>query len=239
MKKHHLRNDIKFARYGSLNPIKHKKYVKNKLNNKLPDAELWDKNIGYHSPPARYGIYAFVYPFIEQFLLSAPTYSGIYSTHPKFSYVKCKNGNKFIFDYNILYDKTNPDTVFNGFNLSALRDPSQTECFKKQFNKANKLPKDMFMADMCDKDTNNNDIHSYLVQQVKPKVFSYSGQIWHHLGDLLDSPGSIIERRGGWVKTDFLDYKLALHKALGQATVTNFRPYKYSWDFLEVFIEKV
>lgn len=67
MKKHHLRNDIKFARYGSLNPIKHKKYVKNKLNNKLPDAELWDKNIGYHSPPARYGIYAFVYPSLNSF----------------------------------------------------------------------------------------------------------------------------------------------------------------------------
>lgn len=234
MKKHHIRNEILFARYGSLSPIKHKKYVKNKLNNKIPDSELWDKNIGYHSPPVRYGIYAFVYPYIEKFLLSSPTYSGIHSSHPKINYVKCKNNQKFIFDSELLYEKAK-DTNFqwNYINLEALKDPSQIECFKKNFTKQKDLLKDISLFE------HKEEKLTYLVKQIKPKVFKHEGEIWHHLADYLDSPGSIIERKGGWVKTDFLDYKLALHKALGLANVTNFRPYKYSWDFLEVFIEKV
>lgn len=234
MKKQHIRNEILFARYGDLSPVKHKKYVKNKLNNKLPDMELWDKNIGYHSPPARYGIYAFVYPYIEKFLLTGPSFSGIHSTHPKLSYGKCKKGNKIVFDSDKLYDEPSDGiNKFGYYNLEALLDFDQKSCFMKFINKQGNLKKDYELTEHKDEKK------TYLTKRVEPKIFEYTGDIWHHLEKELDSPGSIIERKGSWVKTPFLDYKLALHKALGMANRTNFRPYKYSWDFLEVFIEKV
>lgn len=231
MRKQFVQNNILFARYGTLSPVKHKKYFKNNLNNKQPDYEFWDKDLGFHSPPCKKGVYAFVYPYIEKFLLSAPTFSGLHSTHPKVEFVKDKQGKKFIFNHKIIYDKS--DSVFNSFNLLSLKDQTQIECFKKQFNKEGFFFKDYFIAESENKE------ESYLVKRIKPKIFSYEGEIWHHLGDFLESRGSIIEQKGAWVKTDFLCYKKALKKALGQHTKTNYRPYSYSWDRLEVFIEKV
>lgn len=231
MKKQFIRNQILFARYGHLSPISHKKYIKNKLNNKQGDVEEWDKNIGYHSPPMKKGIYAFVYPYIDKFLLSAPSFSGIESTHPKVEFVKDKNGKKIVFNSKLIYEKS--DKMVGYYNLEALIDKEQIACFKKCCNKKNELLKDCFFAEDKIKELN------YVVKRVKPKIFSYDGEIWHHLENYLESRGSILEKKGSWVKTDFYDYKKALQKALGQCNLTNFRHYKYCWDMLEVFIEKV
>ena len=229
MKKEFIRNDIKFVRYGNLSSIKHKKYIKNKLNNTYPDDESWDDNVGYHSPPARRGIYAFVYPYVDKFLLTGPSFSGIKSTHPKITYVRCSKGNKIFYDYSNDGDKANE---FGYYNLDRLKDQSQIEDFKKCLNKEKFLSKDYSF------DKVKNDLH-VLTKRVKPKIFSYKGEIWHHLENYLPSKGSIIERKGAWVKTDFLDYKKALHKVLGKMNQNNRKTWKYSWDCLEVFIEKL
>ena len=50
---------IKFCRWGGLSPVKQKGY-----DPKMPT---------FHSPPMRKGIYAFVWPYIETFLLTGKT----------------------------------------------------------------------------------------------------------------------------------------------------------------------
>jgi len=52
---------IQLARYGGLSPVKQKHYT--------TDYE----DMGYHGAPERYGIYAFLYPFIDWFLLGGDT----------------------------------------------------------------------------------------------------------------------------------------------------------------------
>jgi hypothetical protein len=64
---------IKFARWGGLSPVKQAGYG----------------GTTFHSPPARKGIYAFVWPYIEKFLLGGYEQIG----RGKFTYVKDKDGN--------------------------------------------------------------------------------------------------------------------------------------------------
>lgn len=71
--------DIKFARIGGLSPVKQKGY-----DPAMP---------GRHSPPCRKGLYAFLHPYYEPFLLGAVEYSGLGTKHSKFERVKDKNGN--------------------------------------------------------------------------------------------------------------------------------------------------
>lgn len=70
--------NIKFARFGGLSPV-----VQEGYDPTMP---------GFHSPPCRKGIYAFVYPYYEPFLLGG-SYSKIGTKHSKFEYVKDKDGN--------------------------------------------------------------------------------------------------------------------------------------------------
>lgn len=71
---------VKFARYGGLSSVRQKGY---KVN-----AE------SVHGPPARKGLYLFLWPYIDLFLLSNRDCSGVDTTYPKFEYVKDKNGNR-------------------------------------------------------------------------------------------------------------------------------------------------
>jgi len=229
MKKQHIRNNIKFIRYGNLSSIKHKKYIKDKMNNKHPDWEEWDEEIGYHSPPVKKGIYAFVYPYVEKFLLTGDRFSGLKSTHPKFEFIKDKEGNKILYNWDI---KGNEENGIGYYNTDQLVDQNQVELLKKILKKSNELPKDYSFETY-------KDGKYVLVKRIKPKIFSYQGEIWHHLESFLDSKGSIIERKGAWVKTDFLDYKLALQKAMGKVNRRNSCHWTTSRDFLEVFIEKI
>ena len=48
-----LTKKIKFVRYGGLSSVNHKKFYKTDT---------------FHSPPAKKGIYAFIFPYIEDFL---------------------------------------------------------------------------------------------------------------------------------------------------------------------------
>lgn len=224
MKKHHLRNKIQFCRFGSLNPITHEQ-----------NWQTSKESLGFHSPPCKKGMYAFVYPFIEKFLLSASSYSGLESSHPKLNYIKDKKGNKFAFRSKEIWEKSenclSGTNEFNQVNLNSLIIPEQRAELSKFLNKQGGWLKDIRIEQLGD--------YCYLVKQITPKIFTYEGEIWHHLELYLDSRGEIIQQRGSWVKTDFQAYKKALHTALGRVQHSNYRPYKESWDFLEVFIEKI
>ena len=52
---------VKFVRYGGLSPKKQEGY---KMHKKEPE------NVGFHTPPAKRGFYAFVWPYIDLFLVS-------------------------------------------------------------------------------------------------------------------------------------------------------------------------
>ncbi len=221
MRKKHIRNNILFVRYGSLNATKHDFFLNN-------------KNEGtYHSPPANKGIYAFVYPYIEKFLLSNDKYSGIKSENPKLTYPRDKNGSKFYVTADIFSDTKDSSDKIGHFNKKGF-DDQQLECFSKILNNKGQLHKDYNWSQIKEK-------QYVLTKRIQPKVFKYEGDIWHHLEDFLDSKGSIIERKGSWVKTPFLDYKKALQKSLGKVnkTLSNSIGLCYSRDFLEVFIEKI
>lgn len=226
MKKQHVRNKIQFCRYGALSPVKYERSWQNlKIN---------PEDLGYHSPPCREGMYAFVFPFIEKFLLSAPTFSGLDSPYPKVTFIKDKNGDKFAFKADQIWEKSENYLagINYGLNLDSLLIPTQKEELPKFLNKQGGWLKDIEIATKGDT--------AYLVKQVKPKLFTFEGEIWHHLGRFLESRGEIILERGSWVKTDFYSYKKALHKALGRATSgSKQRNWKDSWDHLEVFIEKI
>ena len=78
-----LNEKIKFARFGGLSSVKQKGY-----DSSMP---------GFHSPPCKRGIYAFVYPYYIPFLLGSSSYSGFDSKHNKMEYVKDKFG-EFVVD---------------------------------------------------------------------------------------------------------------------------------------------
>jgi len=65
---------IKFARYGGLSPVKQTAY---------PPSED-----SFHEAPAKRGFYAFVWPYIEKFLLGGYNQLGV----GKFKYVRDKDG---------------------------------------------------------------------------------------------------------------------------------------------------
>ncbi len=73
-----IKKTIKFARVGGLSSVVQKGYS--------AEAD------GFHKPPARKGIYAFVHPHISPFLLGG-SFSNINTKHSKFEYVKDKKGN--------------------------------------------------------------------------------------------------------------------------------------------------
>jgi len=72
-------DEISFCRVGGLSSVRQKGY----------DASMPT----FHSPPLRRGIYAFVWPHIEFFLLSGKN-SRIGSMSSKFSWLKDKEGNR-------------------------------------------------------------------------------------------------------------------------------------------------
>lgn len=195
-----LHKDLLFVRYGNLNPVKQLAYG----------------NDTYHSPPAKKGIFAFPWPYIERFLLTvADMATG--ELHPKFQYVKDKAGKK-------ISNKSHPELY------SQYMDRNYYD-YSKSHDRALKKANDGDWS----KDTIDNadwDKHEHFVVELKkPKVFKYVGDIWHHL-DV--GAGPIKGQRGSWFKTDIATYKTALRKE-----IINVKKNNYSKDHLEVFIEKV
>lgn len=193
---------VKFMRFGGLSPVPQKGY--NKTNT-------------FHSPPARKGIYAFLWPYIDRFLIGA-SYSGITTKYSKFTYVKDKDGNPIT--------DTHPE--FNNF---------------QDRNKVWQVP--------TGRDAKEISTGWALIRPKTPKVFTHTGELWHHLSEYL-KPNQILAEKNDWIKTTYIDYVFALKKEFhkmakeplcsgekGRWELTNNPTRWWAKDSLEVFIERV
>lgn len=180
----------RFVRWGGLSPVKQKGY-----DPSMP-AE--------HCPPARRGVYAFVYPYIERFLIG----SHIFLPH-RMEWVRDKKGNRV--------NGAHPDharLVEEKGNFSVLE---------------RELPED-----------GDYDKTVWLIaRHVRPRLFDYRGDLWHHLGHRLH-PGEVKARKGSWVKSSYADFCRAFEAEVNWLKRFKRRNgYGCSHDHLEVFIEKV
>ena len=161
---------IKFCRYGGLSPVIQRGYKETK------------DEPTFHSPPARKGVYAFVYPYIEVFLLGGFGENKYVETDEKDEY----------------------------------GDPK--------------------------------------LKLIKPRIFEYEGELWHHLGKHCHG-SDIIQRHNEWYKTTFDVYVEALRKEFHELRIEeemflrhfnkseqikSNNPTRFmSKDHLEVFIERI
>ena len=179
-----IRGDLTFVRYGGLSPVKQKKERGEPEN--------------YHYPPANRGIYAFVWPYIELFLVG----TGGKFDQRRQTWLRDKQGNRI----------ENPQ--------------DWTEETEKIWDKYEKYST-----------AKTNDGKYYYIEDKKRKKFKYNGEIWHHLKV---KQNQILEVQGDWFLTSMFDYKNVLRKEVGRMAVTKKREgFRYSYDHLEVFIEKI
>jgi hypothetical protein len=224
---------IKFARFGGLSSVNQRGYI---------------SDVGYHGPPCRRGFYAFVWPYYEFFLLSG----GKWTSYPwakgtKFSYVKDVKGN-VIDDKHPEYDSLTEGTKYWSIPTKLWHNFQENHIdYNADYNEEERNA----MYDLWDKE-HGDDAKFVLVQKPSPKIFEYTGNLWHHLGEYL-SPSGVIKKKGGWTLSTFDEYKQALEKDMHQAIKLqthqyNQRKIPYSTknpycgvckDHLEVFIEKL
>lgn len=198
-----IRNKITFVRYGGLSSVPQKGD-----RHKRPTEIGWadEGRAGYdpamptfHTPPVRRGIYAFVWPYIEFFLLG-----GDFQPY-RMEWVRDRAGK--------VIDEKHPD-------YDEMARELKYSCYQRG----------KVMA---------------LARHKKPTYFHYDGPIWHHLSV---RPNEVITRKGSWVLSDMKTYITALKREVGRMKVSNiptewnkdrFIGCPYSFDHMEVFIEKV
>lgn len=167
---------LEFIRYGGLSPVKQIQY---------------ETNTGFHNPPKRKGIYAFVYPYIDLFLIGSTSDVGHISN--KSAWLKDRYGNL------IKSDDFFTDEWKN--NMYLLPKPKYITLLKERNIKYKHL-----------RSSKKNDVY-YVSYIKKPHTFTYSGLIWHHLYEYV-KPIDIIESNGSWVKTTMKVYEEALNKII-------------------------
>jgi hypothetical protein len=184
----------------------------------------------FHAPPKKKGIYAFPEGVVDKFLLTAT--NDPRNPSNKTFWLKDDNGNRII-DEDFYDNEYNSKTDSLGINKKYI----------PLIRKYNIRLKDTFSL------RDEKDGKFYIVVYKKPRIFSYSDDIWCHLGEQL-RPEHIIDKNGSWVKVSMEDYIFALQKekhSLRRDMMKLFGvdwkdhdPFKhYCTDHLEVFIEKV
>jgi hypothetical protein len=234
---------IKFARFGGLSPVVQKGYTT------IPEKR------GFHTPPARKGFYAFIWPHYEFFLLGG-SYSklGKKNRQEKFEYVRDGNGNKVklnAVDFDWKKDEweaeINPKIkkhLIQGKHSTLKRNDDGTDISEK-----------FWTEDI--RDENGDWINAFLIKKKKMKIFTHTGELWHHFNNKAVKPGDIIEESGEWIKTDYDVFVKALDRdkidnvrhliedevftKSDDGPVVNVRNV-YRWlskDHMEVFIERI
>lgn len=200
-----------FVTYGGISPTKQKGYGK-------------EKSASLHSPPTRHGFYAFVWPFVEKFLLGGSSFVDPKArgkgTRNRLTFVRDKEGNVISTghpDYEKLSDK--------GKNWTLIRT-------KDNKPEPEEKPEDVAWDDY---------FKGMLYQPSYRKKFKYNGPLWHHLGEYVPQE-EIWDKKGEWVKTSMESYKKAFHKEL-ISLKKSAAPYHSgfrgtTWDHLEVFIDQ-
>lgn len=238
--------DVLFIRYGGLSPLKQDHY--------LPDG---DPDKTYHNPPRKYGTYAMIKGYEDLFLLGATNTPNHISGKMKW----LKDGDKLVEDTRTYDSKS--DNICTPPELKRL--------LKKLKIKENQLRHQRQEKIDCPKDSDCDncpiksecericDLPFYLTVLKTPRIFSYTGDLWHHLTDCVDQV-DIIDKSGSWIKTSYNVFIKALdkdrHNTMRDAHNADWfeknfndmrihNPYKKSFgityckDHLEVFIEKI
>jgi hypothetical protein len=202
---------LQFVTYGGLSLTKQKGYDSEKVR----VADL------FHAPPARKGIYAFVWPYVEKFLLGGnkfvdPKERGK-GQRGRIEYVKDKEGN-VITTGHTEFEKHSD--IQKNWSLTRKRDDASDKNFG-------------------DKDFEwDKEYYSILYRNANRKKFSYNGPLWHHLKDGV-TQDKILDEKGAWIKTDMDTYRKALLKELHQMNTIKFRHHiNTSLDHMEVFIDQ-
>lgn len=201
---------IDFIRFGGLSSVKQKGY-----DSTMPT---------FHSPPARKGIYAFVYGHIEMFLLSAGTL-----VSDRQVWIRDTEGNK------ISVDDIDWDDESNGYQGNSYWS-TNVKRGKRSYYKNNR-EKDGSVSSGRTKESKENKF--FISRLLSPKIFNHTGEIWHHLSNRVKNH-EIISRKGEWVLSVYASYAKALNREL-----VNMKSYKevhgigFSKDHLEIFIERV
>jgi hypothetical protein len=142
---------MKFQRIGGLSLTKQNGY----------DPEM----PGFHSPPARKGVYGFPWPLFEWFLLGSKTYSGAKTKYAKFEYYRDNTGNK-------IHWKDNEKQILK----------------KHELNPFSQREYDGLLSRWTDE-------HGFLIKPKRIRIFNHTGNVWHHLreyakpGQILQTKG--------------------------------------------------
>lgn len=224
--------EIYFYRWGNLNPVKHKEARKNYLE----DCE-WS-----HTAPCVKGIYAFPRGFVERFLIG-----GSYTTKTQVKLFTDENGQPIKSDDFWAWDTDDALDKHGNMNVRPQ--------YQKLLKKLHIRKKDVITIDVPtgEVDEDGDPIKNHYAGYYKrPKKFTYTGPIWHHLKEVTPKK-EIIAESGSWIKTSFKSYVKALHK---QDTKERFDSYIQYYrgktsgdphtfincfckDWYEVFIERI
>lgn len=180
---------LKFARFGGLSSVNQRGYKS------VSDT--------FHSPPATRGFYCFVWPHYEMFLLGADCTKNPKVTGAKFVYVR-DNKNNIITDLHPEYE-----SVYCDRNKFWSIESSEYNEFLKQNDD---LDYDGFEA----KWKLLNLPKYVLVTRPSPRIFTYEGELWHHLGTHLKQH-QILATKGQWYKSTVQDYRTALEKKMHES----------------------
>ena len=189
MAKYDIKNTsrLKFARFGGLSSVNQRGYE--------PSSE------DFHGPPARRGFYCFVWPFYELFLLGADCTKNPMVKGAKFIYVRDNKG-EIITDIHPEYEEYSK----NCCKHSQINNPKWSEFYESHCTH----PEADW--DSLEKEWKSKNIPKYyFIEKPKPRIFEYSGEIWHHLGEHLKQD-LILGTKDSWVKSTVEDYRDALDK---------------------------
>ena len=209
--------ELQFVTYGGLSLNKQKGF----------DQARRGEAVTFHSPPARKGIYAFVWPYVKKFLLGGyhdPKKRGK-GQRNRVEYVRDKEGNIITSDH-----------------------PDYEKQADVQKNWSISRPKPGIPDDKLDSLDWKDRQTSFLYNNTSRKKFSYSGPLWHHLKDKV-SQDKISNEKGEWIKTDMDTFikalKVALHQNLtADREIGGGKPIRgsvsggFGLDHLEVFIDQ-
>ena len=235
-----MSDKIKFLRFGGLSSVKQKHY--------LPDH---NKDKTFHNPPRKKGIYAFPQNCVDKFLLGATSHPA--QKNAKAYWVKDEKGNLVSSD-ELDYD--------NGEYIASKKLKKILKFRKIKLTNVYYQQKRHISYEEREADDYEDTEEYYLTTFVKPKIFTYEGEIWHHFLDDT-KPNEILDRSGDWILSTYVDYcKIFrrvkhkdlswIHESYGEYSDDSLKfnemankVYKYSGglsvaiDHLEVFIEKV
>jgi hypothetical protein len=196
---------LKFARFGGLSSVVQLGYKA--------------KPKTFHSPPATRGFYCFVWPYYEAFLIGGSWTAWPWKLNSKFSYIRDAKGEIITDKHPEFETYISPNKVFQvptkNWNKNADARPDLWDRTDDTGRKYTDSEMDEIDARM-DKDWEDNHKDEpkwvYAIRP-SPKIFTYDGNLWHHLGTHL-KPNQILKTKGGWTLSSMEDYRIALEKEM-------------------------